>query len=137
MSQEDVEVARRGYAAINQMLARGVVDRALIEELWTADTVLRPAGILPESSEMNGREGIARFMSTQMEAFDELRVEPVEFIDAGERVLVPIRFGGKARYTGMEVAFFVVQVVTVREGKCSRIDMFRERAEALAFAEHG
>ena len=134
MSQENVEFARRGYAAINEMLRRRAVDRSLIEAFWTADSVLTPAGILPESSEMHGHDGIAQFISNQMEAFDELRIDPLEFIDAGDRVVVPIRFGGKARYTGMEVEFAVVHVVTIRDGRCARTDMFRERAEALAAA---
>ena len=131
MSQENVEFVQRGYAALSQMLSSGEVDRSLIESLWTPDCVLRPSGLLPESAEMRGHEGIARFTSNQMEAFDELRVEPLEFIDAGERVVVPIRFGGKARFTGMEIAFAVVHVVTVRDGKVARTDMFREKADAL------
>jgi ketosteroid isomerase-like protein len=131
MSQDNVEIAQQGYEAINQMLRRREVDRSVIEALWTADTVLRPAGILPESIEMHRHEGLARFISNQMEAFDEMGVEPLEFIDAGDRVVVPIRFGGKARYTGMEVAFEVVHVVTMRDGKCERTDMYRDKAEAL------
>jgi ketosteroid isomerase-like protein len=131
MSAENVEFVRRAYAATNRMLTRREVDRALIEELWTPDCVLRPAGILPESSEMHGHDGIAKFIGNQMEAFDELQVETREFIDARDRVVVPIRFGGKARYTGMDVAFDVVHVVTVRDGKVARTDMYRERDEAL------
>jgi ketosteroid isomerase-like protein len=66
-----------------------------------------------------------------MEAFDALKAETEEFIDAGDRVVVPIRFGGKARYTGMDVTFAVVHVVTVRDGKVAWTDMYRERSEAL------
>lgn len=131
MSRENVELARRGYDALNAMLRRGEIDLPEIEAIWTSDCVLKPSGLLPESGEMHGHDGIARFISNQMEAFDELQVEPLEFLDAGERVVVPIRFGGKARYTGMDVTFFVVHVATVRDGKVARLDMFRERAEAL------
>ncbi len=131
MSAESVEFVRRGYAAMSEMLVRREVDRSLIEETWTPDCVLRPAGILPESSEMHGHDGIAKFIENQMEAFDELEVEAKEFIDAGDRVVVPIRFGGKARYTGMDVGFDVVHVVSVRDGKVARTDMYREKAEAL------
>ena len=131
MSRENVDFVRRGYAALNEMLSRAEVDHSAIEEMWLSDCVLKPAGILPESAEMHGHEGIARFIRNQMEAFDELQVEPLEFLDAGERVVVPIRFGGKARYTGMDVAFDVVHVATVSKGKVARVEMFREKAEAL------
>jgi ketosteroid isomerase-like protein len=134
MSQENVEFAKRGYVALNQMLASREVDLSLIERLWTPDCVLRPSGILPESAEMHGHDGIARFTENQMEAFDELQVEPLEYLDAGDRVVVPIRFGGKARYTGMDVRFEVVHVVTVRDGKVARTDMFRNKREALEAA---
>jgi ketosteroid isomerase-like protein len=131
MSRENVEFVRRGYAALSEMLSSRAIDRSLIEELWTPDCVLRPAGILPESSEMHGHDGLARFISNQMEAFDQLEIEPLEFIEAGEKVVVPLRFGGKARYTGMEVGFDVVHVVTVRDGRAARTDMYREMSEAL------
>ena len=131
MSQENVEFAQRSYEAFNEMLRRGEVERPLIESTWTRDCVLKPSGLLPESAEMHGHDGIARFIRNQMEAFDELRVETLEFLDAGERVVVPVRFGGKARYTGMDVAFEIVHVLTLRDGRVARLDMFQDRAEAL------
>jgi ketosteroid isomerase-like protein len=45
--------------------------------------------------------------------------------------VVPIRFGGRARYTGLEVAFEVVHVWTARDGKWTRLDMYVSKAEAL------
>ena len=134
MSRENVELAQRGYRAMNNMLKSRKVDRPYIEEWWTPDSVLKPSGLLPESSEMRGHEGIARFISIQMDAFEGLEVEPLEFLDAVDKVVVPIRFGGKARHTGLDVTFSVVHVLTVRQGKVARLEMFRERAEALEAA---
>ena len=134
MSRENVGFVRRALDALNSMLVRREVDRSLIEELWTEDCVLRPSGILPESSEMHGHDGVAKFIENQMEAFDPLQARPLELIDAGERVVVPLRFGGRARYTGMDVEFAVVHVVSVRDGKLARTDMYREKDEALAAA---
>jgi ketosteroid isomerase-like protein len=134
MSRENVEFVRRSYRALNEMLKRGEVDRSSIEEIWTPDCLLKPSGLLPESAEMHGHEGVAQFIGNQMEAFAELQVDPLEFLDAGERVVMPIRFGGKARYTGMEVAFAVVHVATLRHGKMARLEMFRDKADALKAA---
>ena len=131
MSQENVEFVRRGYIALNEMLKTGVVDRLAVEETWAPDCVLRPSGLLPESSEMHGPEGIVRFMTAQMEAFDEMQVEVLDLIDADDRVVVPIRFGGQARHTGLDVNFAVVHVLTVRDGRIARLDMFGDRAAAL------
>ena len=132
MSQENVEIVRGGYVTMNGLLGRGEeIDRSLIAEMWTTDCVLKPSGLLPESAEMKGHEGIERFIRIQMEAFDPLQIEPLEFVDAGETVVVPIRFGGKARHTGMEVTFEVVHVWTLRDGKFARLDMFVKKGDAL------
>jgi len=63
-----------------------------------------------------------------------ISLEPQEFIDAGDRVVVPLQFGGEARYTGIEVKFAVVHVVTIRDGKVARLDIYMTRAEALEAA---
>jgi len=40
----------------------------------------------------------------------------------GERVAIPLRFGGRARYTGLDVAFDVVYGATARNGKWIRVE---------------
>ena len=131
MSRENIETARRGYEAMNEMLSRGEVDMSLIAEYWTNDCALKPSGLLLESAEVSGHEGIARFLRIQMEGFDRLQAEPLEFIDAGDTIVVPLILGGKARHTGLDVSFSIVHVVTVRDGKAARVDIFLEKAEAL------
>jgi uncharacterized protein len=134
MSRENVDLVRRGYAALNQNFQSGELDFSLIEKLWTQDCVLVPSGLLPESREMQGHAGIAQFATAQMEAFEQMWVEPLEFIEAGDRVVVPVRFGGKARHTGIEVEFSVVHVFTVRNGKLARLDMHADKPKAFEAA---
>lgn len=137
MSRENLEFVRTSYEAMNELLSRGEVDRAAIERIWTSDCVVRPSGLLPESAEVHGHDGIEGFIRNQTEAFDPLQVETLEYLDAGDRVVVPIRFGGRARYTGMEVTFEVIHVVTVRGRQVARVDMYQDRAEALEAAGLG
>ena len=54
-----------------------------------------------------------------------------EFIDAGDKVVVPVRFGGRAVHTGIAVAFDVVHICTARDGRWTRLDMYASKAEAL------
>ena len=130
MSQENLELARRGYAALNEAFRTGNFQEAL-DEFCDPDIVLTPSGVLPESREMRGLDGMLRFVSLQTEAFDNFFVEPHAFIDAGKRVVVPVRFGGRAQHTGLDVAFEVVHVLTARDGKWTRIDMYPSEPEAL------
>jgi ketosteroid isomerase-like protein len=130
MSQENVELARRGYETLNVAYKTGNFQDAF-ERFCDPDIVLTPSGILPESSQMHGHEGMVRFATLQTEAFDDFWVEPQAFIDAGDRVVVPVRFGGRAHHSGLDVAFEVVHVLTARDGKWTRIDMYASKAQAL------
>jgi ketosteroid isomerase-like protein len=58
-------------------------------------------------------------------------LEPLEFIDAGDRLVVPYRFGGKARHTGIEVEFSFVHVFTQRRGKAVRVDVYETKEQAF------
>jgi hypothetical protein len=42
--------------------------------------------MFPESGEYHGFDGLRRFTENQAEAFEEISVEPTEFIDAGQHV---------------------------------------------------
>jgi hypothetical protein len=130
MSQENVEVVKRCYADLNNAYRSGAYGRRF-EELAHPDVVLRTSGMFPESGEYHGYEGLRRFAENQAEAFEAMSIEPLEMIDAGDRVVVPTSFGGKARHTGIPATFAVVHVWTMREGKVAALDMYRDRSEAL------
>jgi len=42
---------------------------------------------------MRGHAGLIQFTTLQTESFDDFWVEPLELIDAGNKIVVPIRFG--------------------------------------------
>ena len=42
-----------------------------------------------------------------------------------------VRVGGRAHHSGLDVAFEVVQVLTARDGKWTRIDIYASKSEAL------
>jgi ketosteroid isomerase-like protein len=136
MSQRDIENARRGYAVLNEAYRSGDVDRfrPILEALWDPEVVFVAAGVLPDSSaSAHGWDGVLGFISGQMQAFEEgsMWIEPLEYIDAGDRLVVPYRFGGRARHTGIEVEFSFVHVFTQRRGKTVRVDVYETKEEAL------
>ena len=135
MAELDVENARRGYAILNQAYQSGNPDdfRPFLEEFWDPEVVFVPAGVLPESASVKGWDGVVQFMSGQMQAFEDgsMWMEPLEYIEAGDRLIVPYRFGGRAQHTGIEVEFHFVHVFTQRRGKTVRVDVYRTKEEAL------
>lgn len=128
--ETSVDVARAAYRDLADALRSG--DAAYTVERWCdPEIVLKPSGLFPDSSETRGREGMLQFVPTQAEAFDLFQVEPLEFIEAGDRVVVPVRFGGRARHTGLEIDFSVVHVLTLRAERLLRIDIYGSKPEAL------
>src|SRR5262249_37403625 len=105
-----------------------------LRELCDPDFVLRPSGMFPEHEEMHGPEGLLKFIRGQTEAFERMWIEAEEFLDAGDRVVIPIRFGGRARHTGLDVEFPVPPLCPYREGKLLRDEIYPTKAEALEAA---
>ncbi|MGH2926054.1 MAG: nuclear transport factor 2 family protein [Solirubrobacterales bacterium] len=138
MSQENVDNARRAYATLNEAYRQGDASLFLpiLEEMWAPDAVFEPAGVLPDHSPRphRGWDGVLHLLGNQMEAFSEGWFEADEFIDRGDYLVVPIRFGGRARHTGLPVEFSMVQLFTFRDGKVTRCEVHKTVAEAFKAA---
>src|SRR5262245_58189973 len=145
MSQENVENARRGYAVLNETYRTGDMNifRRTAEQLWDPDVVLVTAGVLPDSdTTAHGVGAVLRFVERQMQAFEEgtMWIEPLEFINEGDYLIVPYRFGGRARHTGLDVEFAFVHAFTVRNSKTVRLEAHETKAgalEAVGLSEQG
>jgi ketosteroid isomerase-like protein len=134
MSAANVELAKRGYAALNAAYAEDSVEslRPLVDETWAEDGVLVTTGALfPEAGEWPGREGLLRFTAQQMEAFERMWIAPLDFIEAGDKLLVPIRLGGTARHTGIDMEFELFHVIEFRDGQVVRLEPFLDRNDAV------
>ena len=125
MSQENVEVARRYYELLN---AR---DLANCFELLADDFELVEPSLLDAGS-YRGRGGLRRWFDRMDDAWSDMRWEPEEFIDAGEFVVVPVRFHSTGRSTGLEqvtrLRFHTIRVV---HGRISLATGYGQRAKAL------
>ena len=69
------------------------------------------------------------------DVWEKIRFEPLEFVDAGERVVVVERLVGKGKGSGVEVAQTWGAVWTVRDGRVVRMELsYPDRDAALAAA---
>jgi ketosteroid isomerase-like protein len=64
------------------------------------------------------------------EAWESARIEPHEFIEAGDLVVVSSTMHVKGR-GGIEVASRAAFVLTIRDGAIERFTMYQERQDAL------
>jgi ketosteroid isomerase-like protein len=126
MSQENVEVIRRGYA---HFLATG----DFLEEIVAPDFVWDMSLFRgwPEQPIYEGLEGARVFVRDWTEAWDDWEVELLGLHDAGEQVVSVMRQRGRSKATGLPVDMTFAQVWLLRDGKQTRMQMYSDPAEAL------
>ena len=129
MSQENVELVRRGFEAFN----RGGRDAQASAAMLAPDVVWEVAvGISDFDGVYRGPEAVRRFWRTFMAEFEDLRIEVEELIDCGERVFSAARMVGRGRHSGaVGVGRMVFPVFTVRDGLIVRYQLFADRDRAL------
>src|SRR3954452_17408447 len=128
MSQENVEVVRRSVDAFSG----GDLDNWLAA--YCADDIdYRAAeGSLDDRGPMHGKDAVRAYAQDWLDMFDDVKVEPVELIDAGEdQVIAVLRGSGRAKLSGVEVDLTYAVVYTIRDGKIARGREYMERDQAL------
>src|SRR5436309_14081607 len=80
MWQENVELVRRGFERFND----GDVDGFL--QLCDPNVEVRDASELPGARVSTGHDAVRAWYAQLLDAFADLRFEPEEFIDVGDRV---------------------------------------------------
>jgi|RhiMetdeSRZDD1v2_1073273.scaffolds.fasta_scaffold1493946_1 ketosteroid isomerase-like protein len=121
MSQENVEAARRCIDAYR----RGDYEEA---SLYLAPDVVWEVGQeLPARGPAAVRDVWRRWDAE----WEELETVAEEFIDAGDQLVVVVRYRGRGRFSGVEVNDLQFEVHTLSEGRCIRKVEFPTRSEAL------
>lgn len=125
VASPNIETAKVGYAALNEGYAQDSVEplRPMLDEFWAEDGVMVTSGqLFPEAGEWPGREGLLRFARQQMEAFERMWIEPIEFTEAGDNLLVRVRLGGIARHTGISMEFEIFHVIRFHDARAVRLE---------------
>jgi ketosteroid isomerase-like protein len=137
MSKENVYTVRRGYELF------AVNDLEGVTALFSADAELADGGGLGLADTAvgtrHGPEGFLRATEEVLEAFEDYRVEPEDFIDAGDAVVVPVRISGRGRASGAKLETRLAHLwVFGSDGKAIRGEVHRTTEEALeAAGRHG
>jgi ketosteroid isomerase-like protein len=86
---------------------------------------------IPEQGKYRGHEGFSRWIEDWDAPWAEWSLEPEEFIDAGDRVVVIVHLKATGRASGVQVERDDGLVYELRDGKTVRIDYFNDRTQAL------
>jgi molybdenum cofactor guanylyltransferase len=121
---EDIESLKRGFESFN----RG--DLSTMLEFSAPDIVVHDAQELPGGAVHRGRDALRRGLEEWLAMFDDLRVEPQEFVRVGERILVAFRATGRGGESGIPVDVQLANIFTMRGGMVLEWHSYTSKAQA-------
>jgi ketosteroid isomerase-like protein len=125
MSEENVEVVKRGIAAYNRRDYEALLELAHpdMELDWSASLGL-------EARVYQGSEQVLRFYEHYFDTFEKVECKPDRFIDSGDWVVVPNTTHMRGR-DGIETVARATFVFEVHGGLITRQCLYQELQEAL------
>ena len=121
----------RAYAAANRR------DFELVLGGWDPGSEYHPSGdLMPPDLEtvFYGHEGYLKLWRYWLDAFEDIRWDPEEILDLGNRLLVTAQQRGHGSGSGVAVSEPVFQLFTLRRGLVVRQEDFLDRSKALEAA---
>jgi ketosteroid isomerase-like protein len=127
MSQENVEIVRRIWAAVERQDTKAVLAFYDPDIVWQDHT----NALELQDHSYQGHEGVRQFWREWLEPFETFEAHPEAFIDAGDNVVVGFRLSGRGKASGAQVEWPLWNVYTIRNGLVIRVQAFETKAEAL------
>ena len=135
MSQENVEIVRQLIEAWNHNEQDRVVSLESVVPFLDPGVIFDATRRIINPKTYAGIEGIRAMLAERDEVWGEFRMEPDEFVDAGDRVVAIGRWVSKGRGSGVEVNQPIADVFTLHGGRVVRCEIgYSDRAEALEAA---
>ena len=125
MSEENVEIVRRAFAALEQ----GGGDAML--EFCSPEIEYRVRRDLPDARTYQGHDGVRELAADWQRVFEDFRLGPEELIDAGDSVVGMMRISGRGAASGVEAGNLYAAVCELRDGRMWRISDYPTRREAF------
>ena len=132
MSEGLIESLRKALSVANDEGMEAAT--AAFGDLLHPDFEIEEAAGVPDPERYTGREAFVENLRKLEEAFDQIRIEPLEFVDLGGQIVVVVSMAGRGRGSGAAVETTFAQLWTVRDGKATSLHDYATKAEALEAA---
>jgi ketosteroid isomerase-like protein len=129
MSQDNVELVRRGTDAYNRRDLDGIL------EDWAPDAVVdwsHSRGF--DAGVFRGHDEIRAFWQRLLDAFDEVRVELVDPVEVEEGLVVAENVAYQRGRDGIEVQARSAWLIAIRDGETTSFTLYQTKQEALEAA---
>jgi ketosteroid isomerase-like protein len=141
MSEENVKFVRAlfesvaGQDLVSAMGSRDSAEAKLaFDAAYSPDLEITWIDSNPDSGVYHGFAGYQQAFADWLDAWEEFSVEPKEFIDAGDHVLIPNVQRGRGKGSGVEIEEESTLVYTVRDRRVVRISEYASLKEAVKAA---
>ncbi len=139
MSEENVEMTRRGFELWNIAMGAGDEEtrRSALGEMveqYHADAELDFGRTLPDFAPTRGREAMISWTEGVREVLGAVRVEALEYIDAGDAVVARVRIEAQGAASGASTGAEFVYLFRFRAQQVTAATTYATRAEALKAA---
>jgi uncharacterized protein len=129
----DVDLVKSAFEAWN----RGSVDAFtahMSEDVIWVEASGRPEGA---PTERHGRERLRSSLESLFDAFETYHLEVEQIRELGDRVVAVVREIARGRSSGVEVDGQWGYLITVNDGRITRIEAHRDAAVVLEMADRG
>jgi len=126
MSQENVEIVRRGY----QAFAEGDMETVL-RLLDPNITLQEREQTLDTPRVYHGHQGLLDMVAAVNEGLEDVSYTPERFVDVEDRVLVDVRRKGRGSLSGVPVERWQFHVWEIAKGRATAFRTYGDRQEAL------
>jgi ketosteroid isomerase-like protein len=142
MSRENVEIVRSMFEPFDGVNLAAIdwsaeVIREALGRAYTPDIELTTLDIplgLDISKNYRGLDGLVEYLGAWLEPFSEYHVENLDYVDAGECVLIPSQQWGIGTESGARVELELTTLYEVRDGRVTRVHQYDTMDEALEAA---
>jgi ketosteroid isomerase-like protein len=135
MSEENVEIVRKGLEALQKVAESGDPNAGFDPEILADDIEWIPTSSFPGPKSYRGREGVVEYMRTWSEDFESWSLEVERLIDApDDRVVALVHQRAIGKGSGAPVEMRLAAVYDLEGGRVIRIQNFINPADALEAA---
>ena len=126
MSEAHVDLAQRFVVAYN---AR---DHDAMEELLSDSFEFESTFVAVEGRTYRGRDTMRGYFADLAEGWEVFQLENVEYLGAGDQVLILFDVRAQGRASGAELSPELTTLFSFSERKIARLHTFEDRAEGFA-----
>ena len=115
-----------------ELMSQPEIDWEALHELLDPDIVWEVRSDFPDASVYTGYDGLRRWSDAFDEVVEQTWYRPLEYIQTGSHVVVPLRWGGRGK--GGQTPFAEHEetwVLTLRDGRISRVREYATKHDAL------